>query len=179
MSDREKVTIPANPRTCRPIGYAFVTVSSFHEADHAISQLSGNEILERKVSVQRARAEEKEASDPGNTTAKEMASATRDKHAEDYHDKEGELEESSVLREVSETIPLTDVQAALPVNWNAVNTTKIRTTLGGRIGKVNVLVDEPTATNAGEKEIEGRSSRDVGKSAPFPGIDGHLELQEY
>lgn len=179
MGDREKVTIPANPRTCRPVGYAFVTVSSSDEADHAISQLSGNEILERKVSIQRARAEETEAPDPGNTTAKEKASATRNKHAEGYHDKEGELEEIKLLHEVSEAIPSPDVQAALPVSWNAVNTTKIRTTLGGRVDKVNVLIDEPTATNAGETELEGRSSQDVGKSAPFPGVDTHLELQEY
>lgn len=179
MSDREKVAIPANPHTYRPVGYAFVTVSSSDEADHAISQLSGNEILERKVSIKRARAEETEAPDPRITTAKEMASATMNNHAEGYYDKEGEFEESKMLYEVSETIPSPDVQAALPVSWNVVNTTKIRTTLGGRVDKVNVLVDEPTATNAGEKEMEGRSSQDVGTSAPFPGIDGHLELQEY
>lgn len=179
MSDREKVTIPVNPRTCRPVGYAFVTVSTSDEADHAISQLSGNEILERKVSIQRARAEEPEAPDPDSTTAKELASATKIKHAEDYHDKEGNLEESKMLHELSEAILSPGVQAALSVNRNAVNTTKIGTALGGSVGKVNVLVDESAAANAGDKAMEGWSSQDVGKSALFPGIDGHLVLQEY
>ena len=47
-----------NPRTNRPVGYAFVDLATAHEAQDAIQQLSGKEILERKVSVQTARKPE-------------------------------------------------------------------------------------------------------------------------
>lgn len=60
----ESTSIPVNPRTNRPVGYAFVDLTTAPEADHAISELSGKEILDRKVSVQLARnpAEKNEAS---------------------------------------------------------------------------------------------------------------------
>ncbi|KAI1329718.1 hypothetical protein F5Y16DRAFT_79706 [Xylariaceae sp. FL0255] len=51
----ESVSIPKNPRTDRPVGYAFVDLSTPSEAERAIAELSGKEILERKVSVQLAR----------------------------------------------------------------------------------------------------------------------------
>lgn len=47
-----------NPRTNRPVGYAFVDLATAHEAQDAIEKLSGKEILERKVSVQVARKPE-------------------------------------------------------------------------------------------------------------------------
>lgn len=54
----ESVAIPVNPRTNRPVGYAFVDLATAHEAQDAIQQLSGKDILERKVSVQAARKPE-------------------------------------------------------------------------------------------------------------------------
>lgn len=54
----ESVSIPKNPRTDRPVGYAFVDLSTPTEAERAISELSGKEVLERKVSVQLARKPE-------------------------------------------------------------------------------------------------------------------------
>ncbi|OBS19505.1 hypothetical protein FPOA_11231 [Fusarium poae] len=54
----ESVSIPKNPRTDRPVGYAFVDLSTPTEAERAIEELSGKEILERKVSVQLARKPE-------------------------------------------------------------------------------------------------------------------------
>lgn len=54
----ESVSIPKNPRTDRPVGYAFVDLSTPNEAERAIAELSGKEILERKVSVQLARKPE-------------------------------------------------------------------------------------------------------------------------
>jgi RNA recognition motif-containing protein len=54
----ESVSIPQNPRTNRPVGYAFVDLSTATEAQRAISELSGQEILNRKVSVQLARKPE-------------------------------------------------------------------------------------------------------------------------
>ncbi|KAI9719652.1 MAG: hypothetical protein M1812_003423 [Candelaria pacifica] len=54
----ESTSIPTNPRTTRPVGYAFVDVSTASEAERAIAELSGKEILERKVSVQLARQPE-------------------------------------------------------------------------------------------------------------------------
>lgn len=51
----ESTSIPKNPRTDRPVGYAFVDLSTQTEAERAIAELSGKEILDRKVSVQLAR----------------------------------------------------------------------------------------------------------------------------
>ena len=44
-----------NPRTTRPVGYAFVDVSTPSEADRAISELKGKTILDRAISIQLAR----------------------------------------------------------------------------------------------------------------------------
>jgi len=54
----ESTSIPVNPRTSRPVGYAFVDLSTPSEAERAIAELSGKEILDRKVSVQLARKPE-------------------------------------------------------------------------------------------------------------------------
>lgn len=51
----EDVSIPTNPRTGRAVGYAFVDLHTKEEAERAIAELSGKEVLERKVSVQAAR----------------------------------------------------------------------------------------------------------------------------
>lgn len=54
----ETTSIPTNPRTTRPVGYAFVDLSTAEEAQKAITELAGKYILERKVSVQLARKPE-------------------------------------------------------------------------------------------------------------------------
>ncbi|KAL2357815.1 hypothetical protein BJ546DRAFT_903307 [Cryomyces antarcticus] len=54
----ETTSIPTNPRTTRPVGYAFVDLSTPSEAERAISELNGQAILDRKVSVQLARKPE-------------------------------------------------------------------------------------------------------------------------
>lgn len=51
----ETVSIPTNPRTTRPVGYAFLDVSTSTEAQRAINDMNGQTILDRKVSVQLAR----------------------------------------------------------------------------------------------------------------------------
>ena len=176
MIDRENVTIPVNPRTRRPVGYAFVTVSTADGVDRAISQLSGNKILERNVSIQRARAEETKFPGTGTTTAQEGVSTATSKRMQGYHgDRSVKVEEANegenLLRETSETISPRDVQAAPVVSWNIVNTTKIRTTLGGSVGKDEDLVDEEPGLARrnrkeieGEVEVEGDSNRDLGRS---------------
>jgi RNA recognition motif-containing protein len=57
----ESTSIPTNPRTTRPVGYAFVDLATATEAQRAISELSGKEVLARKVSVQLARRPETSA----------------------------------------------------------------------------------------------------------------------
>ncbi|KAF2767196.1 RNA-binding domain-containing protein [Teratosphaeria nubilosa] len=54
----ETTSIPTNPRTTRPVGYAFVDVSTPSEAERAVNELNGKTILDRKVSVQLARKPE-------------------------------------------------------------------------------------------------------------------------
>ena len=58
LARRETTSIPTNPRTTRPVGYAFVDLSTAEEAQKAINELAGKFILERKVSVQLARKPE-------------------------------------------------------------------------------------------------------------------------
>lgn len=58
MHHSETTSIPTNPRTTRPVGYAFVDVSAPSEAERAINELNGQSILDRKVSVQLARKPE-------------------------------------------------------------------------------------------------------------------------
>lgn len=66
-----------NPRTNRPVGYAFVDLATAHEATAAIEELSGKEILQRKVSVQLARKPESaEAKAEGAVSGGEGASGT-------------------------------------------------------------------------------------------------------
>ena len=50
----ESTSIPINPRTARPVGYAFVDLATATEAQRAIAELSGKELTNRKVSVQLA-----------------------------------------------------------------------------------------------------------------------------
>ena len=45
----ESTSIPTNPRTTRPVGYAFVDLSTATEAQRAITELSGKEVMNRKV----------------------------------------------------------------------------------------------------------------------------------
>ena len=58
MTNSETTSIPTNPRTTRPVGYAFVDVSTPSEAERAINELNGKTIMDRKVSVQLARKPE-------------------------------------------------------------------------------------------------------------------------
>jgi len=57
----EAVSIPTNPRTSRPVGYAFVDLSTPTEAERAIAELNTQVILDRKVSIQLARKPEAQA----------------------------------------------------------------------------------------------------------------------
>ena len=81
MSYRESTSIPTNPRTTRPVGYAFVDLVTADEAEKAIQELSGKQILDRKVSVQLARkpetAEEKAAKSAENNDGNRRRSSGR------------------------------------------------------------------------------------------------------
>ncbi|KAJ5223524.1 hypothetical protein N7468_008066 [Penicillium chermesinum] len=70
----ESTSIPVNPRTNRPVGYAFVDLATAAEATTAISELSGKEILSRKVSVQLARKPEPAEAKEGAASGGEGAS---------------------------------------------------------------------------------------------------------
>lgn len=65
-----------NPRTSRPVGYAFVDLATAAEATAAIEGLSGKEILSRKVSVQLARKPEPAEAKEGAASGGEGASGT-------------------------------------------------------------------------------------------------------
>lgn len=67
----ESTSIPVNPRTNRPVGYAFVDLKTSEEAEKAIQELSGKDILERKVSVQLARKPDQSGNAEGATSGAE------------------------------------------------------------------------------------------------------------
>ncbi|KAK4917626.1 hypothetical protein LTR28_013259 [Elasticomyces elasticus] len=69
----ETTSIPTNPRTTRPVGYAFVDVSTPSEAERAINELNGKTIMDRKVSVQLARKPEPAADGAEGGEESEMA----------------------------------------------------------------------------------------------------------
>ncbi|KAK4899110.1 hypothetical protein LTR27_003340 [Elasticomyces elasticus] len=54
-----RISVPVNPRTTRPLGYGFVDVSTFAEAERAVAELNGKVVLERKISVQLAQPTDK------------------------------------------------------------------------------------------------------------------------
>ena len=74
MTRSESTSIPVNPRTNRPVGYAFVDLATATEASAAIEELSGKEILSRKVSVQLARKPEPAEAKEGAASGGEGAS---------------------------------------------------------------------------------------------------------
>lgn len=69
----ETTSIPTNPRTTRPVGYAFVDVSTPSEAERAVNELNGKSIMDRKVSVQLARKPEESAAAATSNTNGEAA----------------------------------------------------------------------------------------------------------
>lgn len=73
----ESTSIPTNPRTTRPVGYAFVDLSTPSEAERAIAELSGKSILDRKVSIQLAR--KPEAHGEGAASGGEGANGTENR----------------------------------------------------------------------------------------------------
>ncbi|KAI2635099.1 hypothetical protein GGS21DRAFT_93222 [Xylaria nigripes] len=127
----ESVSIPKNPRTDRPVGYAFVDLSTPSEAGRAISDLSGKEIIERKVSVQLARTPQPAGEKADGATGGDGAEGSRRRasgrgrgrgrgrggrtgrggRADGGKDTIGEdtAEKNEAVPNASEVLPLTDV----------------------------------------------------------------------
>lgn len=104
----EGVTIPKNPRTERSVGYAFVDLSTPTEAERAIAELSGKEILERKVSVQLARkpeanAEKTDANGEGEGNRRRQSTRGRGRGARARGGRAGRAREvrCSIIRPIS------------------------------------------------------------------------------
>lgn len=74
------MSIPINPRTTRPVGYAFVDVATPAEADRAISELKGKTILDRVMSIQLAR-------NPNDPKPNAKAAATTETNGEASEEK--------------------------------------------------------------------------------------------
>ena len=141
-----------NPRTSRPVGYGFVEVATSVDADRAISELSGKFLLERKISVQRARkAPSGRASPSTSSSGKKTSTAapvdedTMDCKVEISDEDPVEAEGYNPVEEVKQQVRnvMNQLeQKMVPTNWSAINTTKIRTSLGGGQSKIKVEEDE-------------------------------------
>ncbi|KAF5661522.1 Single-stranded TG1-3 DNA-binding protein [Fusarium circinatum] len=152
----ESVSIPKNPRTDRPVGYAFVDLSTPTEAERAIEELSGKEILERKVSVQLARKPEpagekpegangegsgaegsrRRASGRGRGRGRGRGGRTARAGREGAEKKEGETTEAVAATEdaapaaaapaTAEVLPLTDITNKINTDANTKTKTPAR-----------------------------------------------------
>jgi RNA recognition motif-containing protein len=71
-----------NPRTEHPVGYAFVELSSASEAERAITELSGEKILGREVSVQLSRKPEAKPESAPSKHIKTASEESRENAAE-------------------------------------------------------------------------------------------------
>lgn len=117
MCHSESTSIPVNPRTNRPVGYAFVDLKNAEDATKAIDNLSGKDILERKVSVQLARKPEAEAPKTEGGDAQRKRSSGRGRggrgrgrggRATTDRTKSGDATETTEAPVESEVLPLTD-----------------------------------------------------------------------
>ncbi|KAI5843403.1 hypothetical protein DFP73DRAFT_80782 [Morchella snyderi] len=86
--DIESSSIPTNPRSNRPVGYAFVDLKTKEEAERAIAELSGKEVSERKVSVQVAKK-------PGTAASKREA---YNNHSDEQQQEDGEHQQQGGRR---------------------------------------------------------------------------------
>ena len=121
-------------------------------------------MLERKVSIQRAREEEKKAPFPSTTATEEGVSITMSERMEDYYDDrsvkaEEEIEDKGLPREISETVSPQDVEAAPAIKWNAVSATKIRTSLGGSVGNITHPIKVATQQHHHHRRCRPMASR--------------------
>ncbi|KAF5241145.1 hypothetical protein FANTH_9252 [Fusarium anthophilum] len=156
LATSESVSIPKNPRTDRPVGYAFVDLSTPTEAERAIEELSGKEILERKVSVQLARKPEpagekpegangegsgaegsrRRASGRGRGRGRGRGGRTARAGREGAEKKEGETTEAVAATEdaapaaaapaTAEVLPLTDITNKINTDANTKTKTPAR-----------------------------------------------------
>lgn len=69
----QSVRIPTNPRTARPVGYAFVDLYIPSQLEQAVDELNGKSLLERKVSIQLAKPG---SATPTRATSEESGAAT-------------------------------------------------------------------------------------------------------
>lgn len=86
--DIESCSIPTNPRSGRPVGYAFVDLKTKEEAERAIADLSGKEVSERKVSVQVAKK-------PGTTSSRRES---YNNHSDEQQQEDGEHQQQGGRR---------------------------------------------------------------------------------
>lgn len=130
----ENISIIFNSRTSRPVGYAFVDFDTSEAADSAVSQLSGGEILARKVNIQKPRKSGKLNSTPTTVAGAAESDATNDDVQ--GHDRAAH-EEVNQGAFVQIQTPATD--PVQPSNWNPVNNIRIRTTLGAGSAKTAAI----------------------------------------
>lgn len=86
----DTVSIPTNPRTGRHVGYAFVDLHTPSEAERAVNELNGLEVLERKLSVQLARKNEAGEGEDGHRAPRNRNPRTRARGGRTRSGKEGE-----------------------------------------------------------------------------------------
>ena len=174
MSDKsnsERITLPINPRTARPCGYAFTTTTELGDAERAVSELSGSQILDRKVSVELSRRTDT-ASANSNIAKTERHEKRNDEGSIQLDQKpETSSRDASIAATEGQNtakdeappkpeLELGEILESAPsMNWNAVNHTKIRTSLGSGLDKDKGKLGQQILTGK-----DADSTRETGQS---------------
>ncbi|KAK4690590.1 protein AIR1/2, partial [Lecanoromycetidae sp. Uapishka_2] len=177
----EDVEIAVHPRTKRPTGYAFVDVASSLQAQRAIFELSGQILLERKVSVQLSKSP---APVPDETSS---PTKRQESHTQEGHDTDGDsLEDEAAVKNESSSDDEADSHKeefhrelqkvrgdldrnAASKNWNTGSSINIRTKLGGNTSwpSLKDIEDLPEYRDmAGKQQKALRQA--LGKLSSFP-----------
>ena len=164
--DRESIVIPTNPCTSHSVGYAFVDVNTPQAADSAISQLSGKEILARKISVQLAR---KSGIAIPNIAADDAEVKTIDDEADEA---DGGIKEEQLDNEDLDQPQTMKSDIAPALNWNAINGIKIRTSLGSGSNKRKTTNELKLQTGQRSEAAENMSKLAIDPENFFPCKNG-------
>lgn len=176
----ENVYIPLNPRIQRPVGHAFVDVASSLQAGRACLELSGQHLLERKVSVQSARAP---APVPDETSSPVKGQQARmpERYTMDEDDPDNEtvIKNESSSEDEADSSEDDSVQALPPAinkpdtntaskNWNVGSSVSIRTKLGGSASWPNLkdIEDPPEYPGMAVRQKKGWSERFLPSQTP-------------
>lgn len=176
MFDRETVSLAVCSQPDPLAGYGIVALTTSEEVDRAIKELSGSKLLGTNISIRSAQESEKfparlppsKTRDPNASLDTENEKFKMKKGMTKYWNERDEQEEKDkmlqdyeMLQEIHNVLQSPIPKIAPNMNWNAVNSIKIRTSLGSGSGKDTSKdtgrIDKPKTASADLKTPPGLS----------------------